>query len=264
MESHRVICECNLNINTDKPIEEKEKDFSNEEEDDGNFITYFIDKVNYKIFKCYNLILDINNLYNNIAFYIILGIFTLILLLSFSFLYFGIKNIRKQMHREIPTEEKVKDMIIKELKKIKDSNNNLLSNHLKRKKNKMHSINSFSTSKNIRLKKKFRSNIIRKNTINLNKDKKIENITENKNKSQDELNNLPFTQALRIDKRNIFQIFISILFQKLELIKIFLGNSRIRIICICEYILSLLFDFFSMHYFILMKLYLTNIIIMVN
>ena len=183
----------------------------------------------------------------NIAFYTILCIFTIILLLSFSFLFCGLQNIRIQMFKEIPTEEKVRDMIIKELKKIKDSNNNLLSNHLKRKKNKMNSINSFSTSKNIRLKKKFKSNIIRKNTINLNKDKKIEKnriITENKNKSQDELNNLPFTLAIRIDKRNIFQIFISILFQKLELINIFFGSTRIKILCICEYILSLLFDFF--------------------
>ena len=57
-------------------------------------------------------------------------------------------------------------------------------------------------------------------------------------------NELPFTQALRIDKRNIFIVFKSIIFDKLELVSLIINENRIRIICICEYIISLIFDFF--------------------
>ena len=69
------------------------------------------------------------------------------------------------------------------------------------------------------------------------------NLKSNQEKVED-FNNLPFIKALKVDKRNIFVLFKSILFDKLELINIFISGERIRIICICEYILSLLFDFF--------------------
>ena len=40
---------------------------------DNNFITYFLDKINYKIFKCNKLLYDFDNLKSNFAFYIILS-----------------------------------------------------------------------------------------------------------------------------------------------------------------------------------------------
>ena len=92
------------------------------------------------------------------------------------------------------------------------------------------------------LNKKFSKNkISKKNVIissSFSKDNEIEK------KDSQELNDLPYTQAIREDKRNIFQLFKTILFEKLELINIFISGPRIRILCICEYILSLLFDFF--------------------
>ena len=57
-------------------------------------------------------------------------------------------------------------------------------------------------------------------------------------------NELTLYKAKRIDKRNIFQMFKSILLEKLEIINIIINKKRIKVICICEYILSLIFDFF--------------------
>ena len=70
-------------------------------------------------------------------------------------------------------------------------------------------------------------------------------MSEKKNKENNEdYNEFPFAKALRLDKRNIFIIFKSVLFDKLELIHLFISSGRTRIICLCEYILSLLFDCF--------------------
>ena len=55
---------------------------------------------------------------------------------------------------------------------------------------------------------------------------------------------MPFTQAMREDKRNILQIFKSILYAKIELINIFIGEEKIKEILISEFILSLLISFF--------------------
>ena len=52
IEEKRIVCECNLNNNHNKD----ETDSNEEENDDGNYFTYFVDKINYKIFKCYKLI----------------------------------------------------------------------------------------------------------------------------------------------------------------------------------------------------------------
>ena len=314
-ETQRIICECNLNKNNN--YSDDIDDFSNEEEDDGNFITYFIDKINYKLFKCYELFLNFNNLINNVAFYTILSIFVLAILLSFTFLFCGIQNIRITMYKEIPTAEKVKEMVIKELKKRKNgdfetklnpSKKNLnkvkvkknlktspaSSNNAKTYKNKKNKLkkdkenkkesqsnkelvhykfkNDFKNKINKRNKDKKSDIILTGNYVNtasnlMKKKSKFEPISQKfnkkiKNKNADlvisdinsegelekqnpeELNVLPYTVAVRTDKRNIFQLFKSILFEKLELVNIFISGPRIRIICICEYILSLLFDFF--------------------
>ena len=50
--------------------------------------------------------------------------------------------------------------------------------------------------------------------------------------------------AIYIDKRNIFQMFMSLIIQKLEFINLFFRNDKIKIMIVCEYILSLLINFF--------------------
>jgi hypothetical protein len=121
IEEQRIICECNLNNNTNN--EEEENDLNEEESDDGNYFSYFIDKINFKIFKCYKVI-HIDNLKKNIPFYIILAVFVIIIILSLEFLICGLANLRIQMYKELPTEQKVREMIIEKLKKIKQIQNN--------------------------------------------------------------------------------------------------------------------------------------------
>ena len=59
-----------------------------------------------------------------------------------------------------------------------------------------------------------------------------------------ELNELPYTRAVVLDQRNVFQVFKSFLLLKLEIINILLGREQIKIILIGEYILSLFINFF--------------------
>ena len=60
----------------------------------------------------------------------------------------------------------------------------------------------------------------------------------------DDYNELPYAQAIIYDKRNVFQIFKSLIITKFRLINILSGDGKIKIIMISEYILSLLINFF--------------------
>ena len=68
---------------------------------------------------------------------------------------------------------------------------------------------------------------------------------EKKEKEEEEsINELPYTKALELDKRNIFHIYYSFLVEKLEFINIFCTGNRFKIILFIEYLLSLLINFF--------------------
>ena len=58
------------------------------------------------------------------------------------------------------------------------------------------------------------------------------------------MNELPYALAIIYDKRNIFKIFFSLLSVKLELVNLIFGDENFKIILVCEYILSLLINFF--------------------
>ena len=55
---------------------------------------------------------------------------------------------------------------------------------------------------------------------------------------------MPFILAINKDKRNIFEIFASIIVEKITLINLFCGDEKIKILLLNENILSLLVDFF--------------------
>ena len=74
------------------------------------------------------------------------------------------------------------------------------------------------------------------------KSQKINKTKENKN--EEDINNLPYSKAIKRDERNAFYIFYSFLIEKLDFTYIFCNNSRIKIIIFIEYILSLLINFF--------------------
>ena len=266
IEEQRIVCECNLNNNGN--IEDEE---TNVEEDEGNYFTYFLDKINYKIFKCHKLFI-LDNLIHLLSFYVLIAFFILILFLGLFFLFSGLSNIRIQMNKYLPTEQKLRKIIIEELKKYKKMEINN-SNPLKKNKNNIKEnkqIKIINTSKLKNNKNSFGSSICF--TGNIAKKKNIKNndrfITINPNKitkksklkkspiketekegikekdDLENLNDLPYGNAIKIDKRNIFQVFKSVLFNKLDLIDLIFSKKRIKIICICEYMLSLLFGYF--------------------
>ena len=272
IEEQRIICECNLNTNSSNEDENSE-DFLNEE-DNGNYFSYFVDNINYKILKCYKLF-NLENLKNSFAFFVLCGVFGIILFLCILFLFFGLSNIRIQMHKNMPTDQKIRELIIAELKKRKEVNKrlNLSKKNVKFKEGLVINKNKNNEIKNTKLIKNkniIKSNCSSRNITELLKKKKVskkeirfitinsENnfknkiqITESRRKleqikkdNSEDYNIMPYTQALRSDKRSIFQVFKSILINKLELVNLIINDNRIRIICINEYILSLLFDFF--------------------
>ena len=287
IEEKRIICSCNLNGNNN--INTDEDDFL--KEDDGNFLTYFLDNINYKIFKCYSLFSNFKNLKNNYAFYTILGIYVVILILNFYFKFISIKNFCIAMLKEVPRPKEVKIEIRRELekrrttvRKIKENKNN--PNKRKHIKFKTQFQKSNFRQKEIRTKKhrscKFThiniNNSIKNNDkvlLKSNEEKLLENsqsirlskdkVSDNKNNlnhkinikkvnintdrddktlENKEINELTYKQALIYDKRNIFQIFGSLIIVKLEFINLFFGKEKFKLILVCEYILSLLLNFF--------------------
>ena len=84
-----------------------------------------------------------------------------------------------------------------------------------------------------------RKNTIYKKVLKLNIKKN--NISE---ENLDCYNLSPYTKVLREDKRNILQIIKSFTFKKIELINIYTSDGSFKEIEICQYILSLLIDFF--------------------
>ena len=171
------------------------------------------------------------------------------------------------MFKETPTKSKIKKIILEQKLKI-NKNRAIKLNPSKRKtlsikiKNKgILTINpikekhkSFKIKQTNTMHTQF--NIYFSNTNQkLNRVKKKDsNKIKQENNNDDNQNNefyneLPFTRAILLDNRSIFQVFKSILFQKLELINLFTSKTDIKDILICEYILSLLIGFFFNTFF---------------
>ena len=151
-EGKRIICKCNLNNNIS---EIKEDDDFLKENEDNNFMSYLLDKVNYKIFKCKKLLFNFGNLKNNFSFYSILSILFIILIFNLSFYCLEIPKIKKLIFKEDPPNREVKE----EKKRSKNKN--------KRKKHNKRNIISNPVKKN--KKKKKRINISKTNTIKFSK-----------------------------------------------------------------------------------------------
>ena len=265
IEEKRIVCSCPINENNNNNINDDD-DFL--ELDDDNFLTYFLDYINYKIFKCYLLISVFDNLKQNYAFYAIIGIFLVTIILNLIFSFYSIPKLKISMIKNMPTFKKLKEDIIKELKRIKNLNkqqNNIPSSPKKRKKRKKENINIeaqnkrtiTTTTKYRKQKGRKKKAINRKNSLDKNTQMNVvsmedlmptnlqlENNKEEEKEEIEDINELPFTQAIIHDKRNIFQIFKSIFISKLELIQLFIEDGNLKIIKLSEYILSLLINFF--------------------
>ena len=252
IEEKRIICDCNLNPKNN--YTKKNDSFIKEEkEEKGNFFNYFLDYINYKILKCYYLLSSFENLKNTLAFYSVFVVISLIILLNSIFWLYGISKIRKIMSKHFPTSEKVYNDYIREIRKNK-KNSRLLVPPKKQNKKKS---GRYSRNQIIDYKRKSARSLTckhldlidsSKNNLELNTNLKIQKSRtikiDEKIKENIQFNELPYSQAIKKDKRTIFTMFISVLIEKLESVNLICGEHKIVIILIYQYILSLLIDLF--------------------
>ena len=79
---------------------------------------------------------------------------------------------------------------------------------------------------------------------NLNLHEKGEIKIDEQTKEKIKFNELPFSQAVKLDKRNIISIFCSVIVEKLESVNLICGEHKIIIVLIYQFILPLLIDIF--------------------
>ena len=282
LEDKRVICECKLvsNNNNSNSDDEDENLFKNYFiADDGNFATYLLDNINFKPFSCGHLLFSLDNLKYNYSLYIISLILVSIIALTIEFFSYKIIKIRSYLFKESPIEQKLRKSI-KNKEKIIDLSKRKTSLKISLYKNNKDDIKRNSKTKNLlklrkshkliipnkinfsikgfnKLKRKDSgsSKMISNSNSNINKEeekvkkcnteKNIENTKDkDKEKDKEDPNEMPFSKAIREDKRNILQVFKSILFSKINIINLFVGEEKVKELIICEFILSLLINFF--------------------
>ena len=264
IEEKRIICSCNLNPdkNTGEDNEFKEKD-------DGNFFSYLLDNINYRIFNCYKLFFNSGNLKKSYFFYIILAIFIILLIINCIFLFHTLEKFKIFLAREMPANKIANKDDISESKKIIKTENSKIKKIANPIKNQIVSnkkILKFVKNKNKSEKNVFifapKDNLVH-SAIKTDKSIKMRNISIKKNEKidlrkddnesvnfihlinkEENINELPFTKAIKIDNRNIFRMFYSFIIEKLEILNLFCNENKIRIILVSEYILSLLINFF--------------------
>ena len=244
IEEKRIICECNLNM--DANYTNEEDDFL-KEEDDGNFISYLLDYINYKILKCYNLLITFKNLKNNYAFYIIISIFIINIILYLIFCLYEIFSIRKITIKYFPNEQKIYEETMTEMKRLKSINIRTNSKKIASKRHTSKTINQKNDKKETTETRKKTYITSRVEIYDYSENRNEINDTNIKEKDdqtkEGNLNELPFTLAIQKDNRSAPQIFVSILIEKIEFVHLIIGNHNIKVILIFEYILSSLIDF---------------------
>ena len=192
LENKRLSYECDFTENYNNE-EISEFDY---EEKDNNFISYFLDLINYKIVFCINLFFNIDNYKNNLGIKICLIDFTLTTTLIIFFFIFGFKKIRVSFFNEIKIKQKeIYDMIQKK-KNILITNNIKLKDDKNKNKNKDNKNNDNKKKEKEKDKNKIKNNKDNKdnkdkkdkkenkdinNKKNYNKDKKANPIKKNRN-----------------------------------------------------------------------------------
>ena len=86
--------------------------------------------------------------------------------------------------------------------------------------------------------------LIQKTNSETEKEQETGKAESDNNKKEEDFNELPYTEAVQKDKRNICSVFKSILLEKIELLSIFCVANKLKVMLILEYLLSFLFNFF--------------------
>ena len=269
----RFICTCDI-INTNNS--NNNSDINNEEK--ISYSEFFLSFMNYRIITCYDLLLNKKNLINNIGFYFGIVDTGSCFILSIFFIIFGIKKLKNDVYNNIPTSTKLEKLLSAQKKKARKNNHNICNNknnininlikkhcppkkHLenikpyflsKSPQNKtkltLYNItNNFSTKRAINKYK----NKGRKSCIGVQQNEFINNfnldhliIINDDQIEKKELNNVPYTQALRIDNRHYIQMALSVFNNEVDILNIiFLRNDFSHLsILISIYLMLLNFD----------------------
>ena len=246
----RFTFECELNYNFSE-INNNSKNI----EEDISYKNAFLSYINYKIIICYNLFAHYKNYYHNMGFYISVGTFIFCLSCMIIFLTFGLKQLKAHIMDNIPNYVKINHALKRQNTKRKfliekDDNK---SNPLKKRRFTNFNIyniqifkNNYLEDKGIisdELKSKSNNSDSRKICKNIQSEKNI--IINNKRYKKDvikdiyglisytideevdkkEFNKIPYSQALRIDKRNYLEMFISFLNKEIDIVRIFYYKS---------------------------------------
>ena len=232
LKNKRFIYDCKLiDVNINNTNNNKKDDFEIKEKDE-NFFNYITDVINYKVLICKDLFLNIENYRHNKAVMICTTSIFLSVLLLVIFFSCGLSKIRIIMHNEIPSEQKIRKLILEQKNKNRIMNNIISPNpnrkrnvSIKNEKNKnkkvkidiqnLNSLDIMPSNTNFQYTK--RNNLKLDNIKNIavniydrNKRKKsTTKIIKSKSKKEEidiEYDDLPFKIAIRIDKRNIFYI----------------------------------------------------------
>ena len=232
-----------------------------DEKTNENFLSYILDVINYKVFICSKLILNLDNYRHNKAVMICTTSSFIAFLLFIIFFCSRLPKLRVELYKIIPTKPQIKKLIKQQKLKYLTRKTVSISNPIKRVKKdernqqliKNESLkfcykDSILLNTRISISDKIISlNIKRQKRLLVGNNKKKLKLT-NKNlikqiieKNIDDLDDLPFKMALRMDNRNSLYLFGIKLTEKIKLIDIFV-NKKLKEISFSEYFLYLLID----------------------
>ena len=254
IESKRVNCSCSIYYN------EESLNLSNNIEKikaTENFFNYLLDNINYKIFDCSYILFktDIKNLINNVGFFLGSGAILFTLINCFIFFFSYLPKIRIKIYKFIPHDPKLgKKKLFKIIKRNLGKIYNSKKVSVSITKNKFRKINKPKAYLSTINKNRYISisNSINKKENSKNKKeisyyyKKEKSNNKNKKKEENEINCLPYTKALKLDRRKIISIYLSIIKMKIDIIQILFYSEEFahKSITLSLYILEFLLGFF--------------------
>ena len=191
----RFNCECSFTSDYAQSTNSEES-----EEEEESYLDYFLSLINYKIATCYELFFDFKSYYYNAGFYIAVGNLVFCIGCMFAFIKWGMLALNRIIYHNIPTKEKLKDILRdkeekkREWMKYKIGNNNnppkMRKSHKRKSKNKLEIINSKGKSKDNE-----ENSLTKKNSV-------IPNRVKIRNKASEKNNQLIDENKLRSDSNN--------------------------------------------------------------
>ena len=224
-EKAKCSCDVKTNINPNYDFKFNKNEFFK------NFIN-IKNIANINIIKCYKIVLNFKNLLNNYGFYIMSSIMFLLILTIFIFRFISYKKMKKDLFNMSMLLNKVSQIEIQpevnknkySLKKInkksqekrrrkinKEINKyNIIKIKFKKSKEIKYSNNAKETTQDKKDKLSSKQNIINISNIN-SYDINIKYIKEFLELKDFELNSLEYEEAFKLDKRNYFQYYSSLI-----------------------------------------------------